>query len=189
MKDDVFDQDRKKYFNPQPYYVLAAKEESETFTIRVRPEDIRQRPVAFGPFILDTLRKKGVDLQRDVLARYKDLCDSLDESQDVDLMKPYEGVRDKVNDPENTTEYASLVAELDTLRGHVQKMFWKYVKEVGALGGQNKNLSSDERAKASRGISRRALVQDLITEFWSSKLKSSEVLLNAEEHLAWYAYD
>lgn len=57
------------------------------------PEDIRRPPVVFGPFILDTLREKRVDLQRDVLARYKDLRDTLDESQDVDLMKLYEGVK------------------------------------------------------------------------------------------------
>lgn len=167
-----------------------AKNDSESSTIRVKPENARHRPSKLGPFILDTLRAKGVALQRDVLARYKDLCDSLEVSQDEDLMEPYEHVKDLLEDPENVVRLSFLSDELAKLREHIQNMFWKYKEQVGDLDRRNRGPKVSEGGP--RGISRRALVQNLVTEFWSSlsgsKLKCSKALLKSEEYMASYAY-
>ncbi|KLO20599.1 hypothetical protein SCHPADRAFT_816328 [Schizopora paradoxa] len=189
LKDDVYDKDHKRFFNPQPEYVLA-KDGSEFSGIRIRPENVRQRPRSLGPFILDTLRKRGLKLQHDVLARYNNLCNGLAEAHDVDLLKPYERVMDWLKEPENATRHSSLSDELFILRQHIQEMYWKFKKEVSAYDFQKRNPGLDK--EGHRGLSRRALVQEIVTEFWNSasgsKLKDSKTFLNPKEYMASYAY-
>lgn len=182
--DDVYNNDQKRYNNPQPPYIRG-KDESDTTVDR--SDFARRRPPALGPFILDTLQRKGIALQRKVLAAYKDLCDEQEESQDSDLKGPYERITELLKDPENVTRMSFLSKELVILREHIQRMFERYKDEVSAL---------DSRNRASRstggGISRRALCQNLVTEFWGSlsgsKLRCSKALLKPEEYMASYAY-